>query len=188
MCQDTDFLSSEKFCSWRIPVFAYRNLGRRYAGRKGVFSFCGFRPRLIDSLGGYHTLNSRPAKEPVFDAIINQQGDLLVVHFSEAVDTGQTGQCVELVRGLIAKAKPGFTIIADLGGLTHMDFECTKDLGVLMDIFNRAKVARICRVIPNPDVDIGWNILSRFHYDLKTVEIHTYPSFFQAMKATPVLL
>lgn len=118
----------------------------------------------------------------MFDAIINNQGDLLVLHFSDAVDAGQMDQCVELVRGLITGAKPGFTIIADLGRLTHMDYECAKDVGVLMDLFNRAKVARVCRVIPNPEVDIGWNILSKFHYDLKTVEIHTYHSFYQAMK------
>jgi len=118
----------------------------------------------------------------VFDAIINKQGDLLIIHFSERVDTKQTSQCVELVRGLVTGAEPGFTIIADLGRLTHMDFECARDLGVLMDIFNRAKVARVCRIIPDPDIDIGWNILSKFHYDPKSVEIHTYPSFYQAIK------
>jgi len=119
----------------------------------------------------------------MFDATTNKRGDLLIIHFSEVVDRGQTHQSVELVRSLMPGIQPGFTVITDMGRLTRMDFDCAEDVGKLMDLCNEAKVAQICRVIPNPDVDIGWNILSQFHYDIEKVRINTYPSFYKAMKA-----
>ena len=74
-------------------------------------------------------------------------------------------------------------MIVDLGRLVHMEVECAEDLGKVMDLCNRAKVAHIRRAPPNPEVDIGFNILSRFHYDEENVSINTYPSFFQALKS-----
>ena len=119
----------------------------------------------------------------MFDAIINKKGTLLVVHFSEIVDRDQTRQTVECVRQLIKNVQPSFTVITDLGRVTHMDFECTEDIGQIMDLCNTAKVARVFRVIPNEGVDIGWKILSHFHYDQEAVQINTYPTFYQAMKS-----
>ena len=118
----------------------------------------------------------------MFDATTNRAGDLLIIHFSGSVDREQSSQCVELVRKLIPEVKPGFTAITDLGRLEHMDLDCAQDVGLLMDICNEAKVANVCRVIPNSEVDIGWNILSRFHYDEDHVSIKTFPSFYKAMK------
>ena len=101
----------------------------------------------------------------MFDAFTNRQGDLLIVHFSGTVDREQSKQGVKLIRSLLKEIKPGFTVITDLGRLQHMDFDCAEDVGKIMDLCNKAQVAHVCRVIPNSEVDIGWNILSRFHYD-----------------------
>lgn len=119
----------------------------------------------------------------MFDAIVNKKGTLLIVHFSEIVDRDQTRRTLERVRDLIKNTRPGFTVITDLGRLNHMDFECTEDIGQIMDLCNTAKAARVFRVIPNESVDIGWKILSHFHYDQETVLINTYPTFYQAMKS-----
>ena len=118
----------------------------------------------------------------MFDATTNRDGDLLIIHFSGSVDREQTSQCVDLVKQLITEVKPGFTVITDLGRLEHMDLNCAQDVGLLMDICNQAKVAKVCRVIPNSEVDIGWSILSRFHYDEEHVSIKTFQSFYKAMK------
>ena len=45
----------------------------------------------------------------------------------------ETGKCVELVRSLIPGLKPGFTVITDLGRLTHMDLDCAQDLITVME-------------------------------------------------------
>ena len=45
-----------------------------------------------------------------------------------------------------------------------MDFECSTQIDSIMDLFNTAGVAAIVRVIPNPRKDIGFSIMSLFHY------------------------
>lgn len=119
----------------------------------------------------------------MFDAITNRKGNLLIIHFSDNVDQEQTRECLELLKSLSEELKPGFTAITDLGRLEHMDFECAEDIGRIMDLCNEAEVAHICRVIPNSEVDIGWNIISRFHYDESRVTIETFPTFYRAMKS-----
>ena len=119
----------------------------------------------------------------MIDAITNSQGNLLIVHYSDSVNREETQKCIDLVRSLLPNLAPGFTVITDLGRLLHMDFECAGDLGVVMDLCNKAGVAKIRRAIPKPEVDIGWNIISRFHYNDADVSINTYPTFFQAMKS-----
>lgn len=119
----------------------------------------------------------------MFDAITNRQNDLLIIHLSGTVDREQTSECLELVRPLVQNLKPGFTVITDMGRLEHMELECAENLGKIMDLCNDAKVAHVCRVIPNADIDIGWNILSHFHYDKKYVSIETFPTFYRAMKS-----
>lgn len=118
----------------------------------------------------------------MFDAIINPKGSLLVIHYSGSVNREETRQAAERVRSLLPRLKPGFTIISDLGRLEHMDFECAEDLGGIMDSCNEAGVAHIRRIMPKPEVDIGWNIISHFHYDEDKVSIKSYSSFFHAMK------
>lgn len=118
----------------------------------------------------------------MFDAITNPSGTLLVIHFSDIVEKEQTKQAVTRIQKLMEQIQPGFTTITDLGRLTHMDFECAEDIGQIMDICNRAKVAQVYRVIPSPDVDIGWQILTHLHYDQASVRINSYPSLYQAMK------
>ena len=118
----------------------------------------------------------------MFDATTNRAGNLIIIHFSGSVNQKESGQCVELVRTLLSDLKPAFTVITDLGRLEHMEFKCAEDVGKIMDLCNDAGVAHVCRVIPNQDVDIGWNIISRFHYDEGSVKIETFPTFYRAMK------
>ena len=122
----------------------------------------------------------------MFDAIIDPDGNLVIVHFSDTVDQSQSEDCCRLVKSFISKAKPGFTGITDLGLLKHMDFECTPHVSEIMDLFNEALVAKAYHVTPNKEIDIGWNIMSKFHYNNDSVSIKTFPNFFQSMKAVMV--
>lgn len=73
-------------------------------------------------------------------------------------------------------------MITDLGKLRHMDYECAHFVSAIMDLCNKAQVAHVYRVIPNAQIDIGWNIMSKFHYDTSKVHIETFPTFFLAIK------
>ena len=119
----------------------------------------------------------------MFDAIINPEGDLIIVHFSGNVDVDESEQCYQHVKSMVHKAKPGFTAITDLESLTHMDYECTQHVSAIMDLFNEAQVSHVYRIIPDTQIDIGWNIMSQFHYDGKSVRTQTVPTFYEAMKS-----
>lgn len=118
----------------------------------------------------------------MFDSIVNSDGDLLIVHFSESVDRSQSEQCYQLVKSIIEDTHPGFTVITDLGKLKHMDYTCADFVSGIMDLCNSAQVANVYRVIPNTQIDIGWNIMSKFHYDASKVHIEIFPTFFLAIK------
>lgn len=65
---------------------------------------------------------------------------------------------------LIAGMTPGFTVVADLSELEEMQLDCVPHITRLMDLFRRAEVGRVIRLIPYADKDIGFTLLSHTHY------------------------
>lgn len=65
---------------------------------------------------------------------------------------------------LIAGMKPGFSVISDLSELERMDLDCVSHITRLMDLFREAGVARVLRIIPDANKDIGFTLLSHTHY------------------------
>jgi hypothetical protein len=63
-----------------------------------------------------------------------------------------------------------------------MDTECLTYIRSSMDILNKKGVAMVVRVIPDPQKDIGFNILSLFHYR-HDVQIVTCGTLEEAMSA-----
>ena len=66
--------------------------------------------------------------------------------------------------GLLAKLPRGFHLLTDLTGLEQMDLDCVPYLTRFMDRSLAAGVGTIVRVIPEPDKDIGFGLLSLTHY------------------------
>ena len=85
----------------------------------------------------------------------------------------------EKVMSLTRQASSGFTVFTDLTNLEKMDGSCARVLAKIMDQFSASGVARVIRVIPDKDKDIGFNILSIFHYD-SSVRITTCESLTEA--------
>jgi hypothetical protein len=69
------------------------------------------------------------------------------------------------LKQLLVGKERGLRLLTDLSALDRMDPDCTPHLRSAMDLCNAAGVSRIVRVIPDPRKDIGYNILSLFHYD-----------------------
>jgi hypothetical protein len=68
------------------------------------------------------------------------------------------------VAALIAELPADFQVLADLGRLESMDENCVEEIGKVMELFEQHGVGLIVRLIPDPTKDIGFNIISAFHY------------------------
>ena len=71
---------------------------------------------------------------------------------------------VDRLQPLLKRLAPRFTLITDLTDLESMDLDCVPHLARFMDQCRAAGVARVIRVIPNPEKDIGFKLLSLTHY------------------------
>jgi hypothetical protein len=65
---------------------------------------------------------------------------------------------------LLAELPAGLRILVDLGRLESMDIGCVKIVGSMMEVMEQHGMELIVRVIPDPTKDIGFNLISRFHY------------------------
>ena len=61
-------------------------------------------------------------------------------------------------------AKPGFCLLTDLSNLTSMDIACVPYISKTMELARSHGVAKVVRIIPDPLKDIGFAIMSLFHY------------------------
>jgi hypothetical protein len=82
---------------------------------------------------------------------------------------------------LLNDMEPGFSWVTDLSSLNSMDAGCALDLGAMMELCNEKKVRAVLRVIPHPEKDIGFTLLSYFHY-AADVEVTTYDNLADAMQ------
>ncbi len=58
----------------------------------------------------------------------------------------------------------GIHLVTDLTDLQSMEILCVPHIESTMDRIRLHGVARIVRIIPDPRKDIGFNIMSLFHY------------------------
>jgi hypothetical protein len=63
-----------------------------------------------------------------------------------------------------------------------MDASCAPDLGALMDMCSARGMSTVVRVIPDPDKDIGFDIISQFHQH-PSVKTQTHKSLAEAIKS-----
>ncbi|HLP78780.1 MAG TPA: hypothetical protein VK327_17900 [Candidatus Paceibacterota bacterium] len=97
-------------------------------------------------------LESKPAK------------NLVWLNFSKHVDAREAEAVIGKAQGILPKLNPGFRLVTDLSGLESMDLNCAPHIKKLMEIWNKAGVAKVIRIIPDPSKDIGLSIMSLFHY------------------------
>lgn len=73
--------------------------------------------------------------------------------------------CMESVRSLLAGIQPGFRLLADLRGILSMPTTAAPYIGQLMDSCAEKGVVLVVRLLPaEPSKDIGFAIMSQFHY------------------------
>lgn len=90
--------------------------------------------------------------------------NLFTVCYSGTVTAADTQAHRDLIKRDLATMQPGFVLLADLTDLVAMDAACAPDIENVMRFANARGVSSVVRVIPDPQRDIGMQIMSRFHY------------------------
>jgi anti-anti-sigma regulatory factor len=116
----------------------------------------------------------------MFHAEANKRGGVLTMSFAQHVDASQMKACLARVAHLLEDMDAGFRLMTDLSSLDLMDADCLSDLGKMMDLCNAKGVKAIIRVIPDPHKDIGFTLLSHFHYRPE-VKVVTYNNLADAI-------
>ncbi|MFA6561440.1 MAG: STAS domain-containing protein [Verrucomicrobiia bacterium] len=110
---------------------------------------------------------------------------LFTISWTGHVDPEEAQCCHEEIQQHLSNIKPGFRMLTDLSDLESMDFTCSTQIDRMMDLFNKCGVETIVRVIPNPRKDIGFSIMSLFHYS-HGVHIVTCKTMEEAKRILPV--
>jgi len=89
---------------------------------------------------------------------------LLTVTYCGHVVPSEFEPAMEEIREGLGKLEPGFRLLTDLGGLEAMDYACAPLVDEAMDLIDCAGVSTVIRIIPDPRKDIGFRVMSYFHY------------------------
>lgn len=103
----------------------------------------------------------------------------VTVRYCGRVTAADMAACADEVERRVADLKAGFTTLTDLTDLEAMELDCVSHLARIMDVCRARGVSTVVRVIPDPDKDIGFNILSIIHYR-KGVKIITCETMAEA--------
>ena len=102
--------------------------------------------------------------------------------YSQHIGAEEMRRCLHTVRNLMDRLKHGFLLLTDLSNLESMDASCAPDLGVLMNVCSAKGMSTVVRVIPDPDKDIGFDLISHFHHH-PSVKTQTHKSLAEAIKS-----
>ena len=94
----------------------------------------------------------------------NKAKQLLLLSYIGRVRPGDLERSRDELRGLLPELNPGFRLLVDLTSLESIDLDCADVIGELMKLMDQGGVGMVVRVIPDPQKDIGMNILTIFHY------------------------
>lgn len=103
----------------------------------------------------------------MFLATSNKTHQLVVLRYIGAVSAAELERNEPEMRAMVAEMPRGFQLLQDLSQLESMDQNCLPVIGRMMEFFDASGVGLVVRVIPDPAKDIGFNILTFFHYPSK---------------------
>ena len=87
------------------------------------------------------------------------------------------------VRVMVQDFAPGFRAVTEFRFMETMESAAAPHVGEIMDALAAKGVATVVRVMPDPRKDIGFNILSRFHYgpDIHVLTVETLADAIEAL-------
>ena len=94
--------------------------------------------------------------------------NLVVVTYRGHVNRAEAQQKLLKVIAALEGMEPGFRLLTDFSELESMDYACAPEIEATMDLLRKKGVAEVVRVVPDPRKDIGFAVMSQFHYGHKT--------------------
>jgi hypothetical protein len=107
--------------------------------------------------------------------------NLLLMTYREHVGPAELAQGRAQVVVALEAMKPGFRLLTDLSGLDSMEYACAPEIEIMMDLFRKKGVAEVVRVVPDSKKDIGFAVMSYFHYERETLVL-TFDSRAEALE------
>ena len=105
----------------------------------------------------------------------NDKRNVVIIEFIDKIDAAQAEQSYLDIQKIIPQCNKGFKILTDLSRVEFMDPKSVGMIKKSMDFFNSKGVTEIVRIIPDSGKDVGFNIMSLFHYS-KNVKLITVES------------
>src|SRR4051812_27303962 len=99
----------------------------------------------------------------MIDIEADSERNLVTIRYRDVVTVEDAAAGLGRARLAIDSMQPGFGLLADFTPLVSMDPDCAPSIRATMDYANTRGVAAVVRVIPDPQRDIGMQIMSRFH-------------------------
>lgn len=118
---------------------------------------------------------------------ININNNTLEIHLRESIDLDEGRKLLGELLERIVELKPGFKLLTDLSQLRNMDIDAHESIDEIMELCNEHEVSQVVRVIAKDTRDIGFNIMSLFHYSHRVI-IHTCDSLEEAQQEMGVFL
>jgi hypothetical protein len=91
----------------------------------------------------------------------------VIIEVEGNVDATQGGQLSADLERILPKDGKGFSLLTDFTLVQTMEPEVEGELKKAMELINSRGVKDILRVLPDPDLDIGFGILTRCFYSDK---------------------
>jgi anti-anti-sigma regulatory factor len=107
--------------------------------------------------------------------------DAVIVEFDGDIDIAQARRSFGDIRKLVAKHGKGFKVLVDFSTVATMDVDVELEIKDAMSYFNAKGVGEIIRVLPDPELAVGFNYISRFFYS-KDVKLVNFTSREQAQE------
>ena len=118
----------------------------------------------------------------MIDVQVDPARQLLSLSYSQHVDVEDMKRGMQQIKEALIELKPGFRLLNNLSALETMEFGCAEQIMEIMKLCNDHGIAIAVRVIPDPKKDIGFNIMSRFHYS-PSVQLRIYDNLADAVKS-----
>jgi hypothetical protein len=117
--------------------------------------------------------------------VTNRVRRLLHLSYIGHVSVEDLQQIREELVLLLEDLPAGFTLLTDLSHLGSMDSACEAEIAQVMELSEQKGIGTVVRVIPDPQKDIGFNILTAFHYS-RQVKVVTCKSMEEAIRSLGV--